>query len=176
MRGDPWEGPSSLADSFECVTPLPAPPHPHLLHTLRWNCFTRPPKHTTTGEMSDAGETLLAMFEMIREASPAAAHALDRLFGLHVREAVHCTELHCRKVTHQNAYVQYFYNTRVRGRVVLRAQLTCRCAMCRHAVCYQGEVLGLGRLVWQQIPVASVQTPNPKPHRPRRCAGQWRRR
>lgn len=32
--------------------------------------------------MSDAGETLLAMFESVREASPLVAAELDRLFGL----------------------------------------------------------------------------------------------
>lgn len=63
--------------------------------------------------MSDAGETLLAMFEKIREEAPAT-RALDDLFGLHVREAVHCMVPHCGKVTHQNTYVQFFYNTRVR--------------------------------------------------------------
>ena len=37
------------------------------------------------GEMSDAGETLLSMFEQIREASPGAAAGLDAMFGLKVR-------------------------------------------------------------------------------------------
>lgn len=35
--------------------------------------------------MSDASEVLLAMFEQIREASPAAATDLDSMFGLQAR-------------------------------------------------------------------------------------------
>ena len=41
-----------------------------------------------TGEMSDAGETLLAMYESIREAHPGAGAALDALFGLRQAEEV----------------------------------------------------------------------------------------
>ena len=39
--------------------------------------------------MSDAGETLLAMFEKIRE-EPPATRPLDDLFGLHVRWGPGC--------------------------------------------------------------------------------------
>lgn len=38
--------------------------------------------------MSDAGETLLAMYESIREAHPGAGAALDALFGLRQAEEV----------------------------------------------------------------------------------------
>ncbi|KAL4450740.1 hypothetical protein ABPG77_001096 [Micractinium sp. CCAP 211/92] len=62
------------------------------------------------GEMSDAGETLLSMFEQIQDASHGSRATLDRLFGLRVAESAKCS--HCGAVTHKNAYTQFFYNTR----------------------------------------------------------------
>ena len=67
----------------------------------------------SAGEMSDAGETLLSMYDQIREASTQTAGILDLVLGLRVSEAVVCSS--CRKVTHSHAYTQYFYNTRVSG-------------------------------------------------------------
>ena len=63
--------------------------------------------------MSDAGETLLTMFDQVREASSQCARIVDLTFGLGVSEAVACSS--CQTVTHRNAYTQYFYNTRVSG-------------------------------------------------------------
>ena len=118
------------------------------------------PAPTRAGEMSDAGETLLLMFEKVREASPATAAALDDLFGLHEREAVVCTDPRCGKTSHQNAYVQYFFNTRV-------------------GVHY-GERLRAEAREWAPSTVcfgcAHCAAPPLARCRRRRCVGPWRRR
>lgn len=56
------------------------------------------------------------LLPQIMEAEQAAGlpAQLDATFGLAVREELSCPR--CLKVTHQTAYVQYFYNTQVRGR------------------------------------------------------------
>ena len=64
-------------------------------------------------EMSDAGETLLSIYDQIKEASTLTAGILDLVLGLRVSEAVICSSYH--KITHNHAYTQYFYNTRVSG-------------------------------------------------------------
>jgi hypothetical protein len=71
------------------------------------------------GEMNDAGEVLLTMYEHIKVATAAAAGAglavqdLDAVFGLGVHEYVACSA--CRLETHSTRYTQYFYNTQVGG-------------------------------------------------------------
>ena len=65
------------------------------------------------GEMNDAGEVLLTIYERIRALSPGAAAVVDASFGLHVSESVHCSA--CKKVTHLSEYTQYFFNTQVGG-------------------------------------------------------------
>ncbi|KAL4424466.1 hypothetical protein ABPG77_006404 [Micractinium sp. CCAP 211/92] len=61
------------------------------------------------GEMSDAGELLLVLYEHIKEAAPGPPAAqLDAAFGLHVREAVRCPK--CPKTTQKQSYTQYFCN------------------------------------------------------------------
>ncbi|PRW56655.1 ankyrin repeat [Chlorella sorokiniana] len=92
---------------------------------LREALASLPGQQFQLGEMSDAGETLLAMYESIREAHPAAGAALDALFGLRVREEVVCRDPACRKVTHDHEYTQHFFNTRataLRGAVAQAAE------------------------------------------------------
>ena len=67
------------------------------------------------GEMNDAGEVLLTIYERVMGVSRAAAAAVDAIFGLSVSEHVQCSS--CRKVTQQSSYTQYFYNTQVGGGV-----------------------------------------------------------
>ena len=64
------------------------------------------------GEMNDAGEVLLTLFEHVMGVAPAAAAAVDATFGLSVSEHVQCSA--CCKVTQQSSYTQFFYNTQVR--------------------------------------------------------------
>lgn len=69
----------------------------------------RPPSTQPAGEMSDAGELLLVLYEHIKSAAPpAAAAAVDAAFGLRVAEAVRCSK--CGMATHKGRYTQ------VRGR------------------------------------------------------------
>lgn len=57
------------------------------------------------GEMSDAGELLLVLFEHVKAAAPpAAAAAVEAAFGLQVAEAVRCTK--CGMVTQEGRYTQ----------------------------------------------------------------------
>ncbi|DBA77474.1 TPA: hypothetical protein ACH3X1_009298 [Trebouxia sp. C0004] len=61
------------------------------------------------GEMSDAGEVVMALYKQL---IPVAIKAnqpglLDHIFGLHVKEEVHCCK--CSATTHEHEYVQYFY-------------------------------------------------------------------
>jgi hypothetical protein len=64
------------------------------------------------GEMSDAGEVLLAIYGRIEALRPAAAQALAVVFGLGVQEYVYCDK--CNMKSHSHSYTQYFYNTQVR--------------------------------------------------------------
>eukprot|EP00887_Chlorella_sp_A99_P005120 scaffold25.g5120.t1 len=73
------------------------------------------------GEMSDAGEVLLTLYERIHGMSQEAADQVDACFGLRVREAVNCGQ--CGRTTQQNEYTQFFFNTqatslRVMGRLL----------------------------------------------------------
>ncbi|KAI7841106.1 hypothetical protein COHA_005331 [Chlorella ohadii] len=69
-----------------------------------------PSQEFKMGEMSDAGELLLVLYEHIQAAAPAeaAAAAVDRAFGLHIAEAVRCQK--CGRVTQEGRYTQYFHN------------------------------------------------------------------
>ena len=83
------------------------PSHHH--HPRRLLC----PLPFPAGEMNDAGEVLLSIYERVMGVSSAAAAAVDATFGLSVSEQVQCSS--CRKVTQQSSYTQYFYNTQVGG-------------------------------------------------------------
>ncbi|KAL4433796.1 hypothetical protein ABPG75_000237 [Micractinium tetrahymenae] len=63
------------------------------------------------GEMNDAAEVLLSIYERVIEAASQMGlpAGIEPTFGLSVREEVHCS--HCGKDTHQTSYTQYFYNT-----------------------------------------------------------------
>ena len=65
------------------------------------------------GEMSDAAEVLLSLYERVMEAEARLGlpSQLISTVGLEVREEVHCGQ--CGKATHQASYTQYFYNTQV---------------------------------------------------------------
>ena len=65
------------------------------------------------GEMNDAAEVLMCIYERVSEAAQEQARpvGIDAIFGLTVREEVHCSQ--CRKTTHQTSYTQYFYNSQV---------------------------------------------------------------
>jgi uncharacterized UBP type Zn finger protein len=57
------------------------------------------------GEMSDAGELLLVLFEHMKSVAPAVAGtAVDAVFGLRVAEAVECQN--CGRETQQSSYTQ----------------------------------------------------------------------
>lgn len=70
-----------------------------------------PPPAPPAGEMNDAAEVLLSVYDKVME----VAAGLDRLagvdatFGLAVEESVHCRV--CGKDSLQTSYTQYFYNT-----------------------------------------------------------------
>ncbi|KAL4437094.1 hypothetical protein ABPG75_004233 [Micractinium tetrahymenae] len=71
------------------------------------------------GEMSDAGELLLVLYEHLKAAAPGRPAAeLDAAFGLHVHEAVRCTK--CPRTTQEQRYTQYFCNV---SAAALRASL-----------------------------------------------------
>jgi hypothetical protein len=72
--------------------------------------------HHAAGQMSDAGEVLLAIYGRIEALSPAAAQALAAVFGLGVQEYVYCER--CEKKSRSHSYTQYFYNTQVRVHAV----------------------------------------------------------
>jgi uncharacterized UBP type Zn finger protein len=60
---------------------------------------------TCAGEMSDAGELLLVLFEHMKGVAPAVAGAaVDAVFGLRVAEAVECQS--CGRETQQCRYTQ----------------------------------------------------------------------
>ena len=67
------------------------------------------------GEMSDAGEVLLAIYDCIAgvTTSRGLPAIVDHVFGLHVSESVHCSA--CGKGSHESSYVQYFYNVPATG-------------------------------------------------------------
>ena len=73
-----------------------------------------PPDHAA-GQMSDAAEVLLCVYERVMEVAGGLGRpsGIDATFGLVVREEVHCHR--CGKVTHQSSYTQYFHNTQVRA-------------------------------------------------------------
>lgn len=77
---------------------------------LREALNSLPSQEFKMGEMSDAGELLLVLYEHIRAAAPAeaAAGAVDSAFGLHIAEAVRCQK--CGRVTQEGRYTQYFHN------------------------------------------------------------------
>ncbi|KAL4433789.1 hypothetical protein ABPG75_000230 [Micractinium tetrahymenae] len=60
------------------------------------------------GEMNDAGEVLLTLYERTISMGAAAELAVKSIFGLPVEEQVDC--VHCGKTTHCNSYTQFFYN------------------------------------------------------------------
>ncbi|PRW57916.1 ubiquitin carboxyl-terminal hydrolase [Chlorella sorokiniana] len=78
---------------------------------LREALAALPGQGFSLGEMNDAAELLLCVYEKVMEAEGPSGRAneLAATFGLAVREEVHCAA--CGKTTHQNAYTQYFYNT-----------------------------------------------------------------
>ncbi len=57
--------------------------------------------------MSDAAEVLNAVYDSLG-AVPGGAELVDSVFGLRVREVVHCGS--CGRDTHEAAYTQSFYN------------------------------------------------------------------
>ncbi|KAK9808861.1 hypothetical protein WJX72_005355 [[Myrmecia] bisecta] len=66
------------------------------------------------GEMNDASEVLLVLYEALKGAQdskgvPEEQQLVERSFGLHVTEAVCCGA--CDLRTQESAYTQYFYNT-----------------------------------------------------------------
>ena len=63
------------------------------------------------GEMNDAGEVLLTIYERAMGMSPAAAAAVNALCGLAISERVQCAS--CSKATQQSSYIQYFYSIQV---------------------------------------------------------------
>ncbi|KAK9808996.1 hypothetical protein WJX72_007602 [[Myrmecia] bisecta] len=68
------------------------------------------------GEMNDASEVLLVLYEALKGAQdskgvPEEQQLVERSFGLHVTEAVCCGA--CDLRTQESAYTQYFYNTSV---------------------------------------------------------------
>eukprot|EP00887_Chlorella_sp_A99_P005123 scaffold25.g5123.t1 len=76
---------------------------------LREALAALPTAQFQVGEMSDAGEVLLTIYEHIGGVSQEAADQVDACFGLRVREAVHCGQ--CGRTTQQNEYTQFFFNT-----------------------------------------------------------------
>ncbi|KAA6426044.1 MAG: hypothetical protein FRX49_03896 [Trebouxia sp. A1-2] len=85
------------------------PHHPVDPTFLRHALAGLPGARFQVGEMSDAGEVVMALYEQL---APVAAKAnqpglLDHMFGLHVKEEVHCCK--CSATTHEHEYVQYFY-------------------------------------------------------------------
>lgn len=57
--------------------------------------------------MSDAAEVLNAVYDSLGEV-PGGPELVDAVFGLRVRESVHCGD--CGRDTHEASYTQSFYN------------------------------------------------------------------
>ncbi len=57
--------------------------------------------------MSDAAEVLNAVYDSLGEV-PGGPELVDSVFGLRVRELVHCRD--CGRDTHEASYTQSFYN------------------------------------------------------------------
>ncbi|CAL8470323.1 g9865 [Coccomyxa elongata] len=70
------------------------------LHDLNADLFS-------VGEMSDAAEVLNAVYDSLGEV-PGGPELVDSVFGLRVRELVHCRD--CGRDTHEASYTQSFYN------------------------------------------------------------------
>ncbi len=86
------------------------------------------------GEMSDAAEVLGAVYDSLKEV-PGGAELVDAVFGLRVRELVHCGS--CGQDTHCTRYTQFFYNvsaTALRLQAMLNGE--------------DGRLPPLGRLLW----------------------------
>ncbi|KAL4450736.1 hypothetical protein ABPG77_001092 [Micractinium sp. CCAP 211/92] len=60
------------------------------------------------GEMNDAGEVLLTLYERTIRTGAAAEDAVNAIFGLSVEEQVKCAR--CGKATHCSSYTQFFCN------------------------------------------------------------------
>ncbi|KAL4433818.1 hypothetical protein ABPG75_000259 [Micractinium tetrahymenae] len=67
------------------------------------------------GEMNDAGEVLLTIYESIQavEQAQGLPSSVQACMGLTVKEAMHCKS--CKVVTHRSDYTQYFYNAQAAG-------------------------------------------------------------
>jgi hypothetical protein len=78
---------------------------------LREALAALPGHNFRVGEMNDAAEVLLCIYEKAIEAAKSLGRTsgIEQTFGLEVHEAVNCSR--CRRPTQQNAYTQYFYNT-----------------------------------------------------------------
>ncbi|KAL4450742.1 hypothetical protein ABPG77_001098 [Micractinium sp. CCAP 211/92] len=78
---------------------------------LREALAALPGQQFRVGEMNDAAEVLLAIYERVMEVAAGRGRpaGIEPTFGLSVREEVHCPS--CSKATHQTSYTQYFYNT-----------------------------------------------------------------
>jgi hypothetical protein len=59
------------------------------------------------GEMSDAAEVLAAIYDSLAQ-EPGGKALVEAVFGLQVREQVHCSA--CERSTHESSYMQPFYN------------------------------------------------------------------
>lgn len=83
--------------------------------------------------MNDACEVLIALYESLKTVAQPSLQALpDAVFGLQLREVVHCSA--CGKDTNQIAYVQHFHTTAAASlRLLALAESEC----------------SLGRLLWE---------------------------
>lgn len=92
---------------------------------LREALATLPGRSFGLGEMNDAAELLMTLYSCAHEVGPEGAAAIDATFGLRVRESVRCP--HCRRRdgspldTHENDYVQYFFNVSATALRMVRA-------------------------------------------------------
>ncbi|PSC67694.1 Inactive ubiquitin carboxyl-terminal hydrolase 54 isoform A [Micractinium conductrix] len=75
---------------------------------LRHALSALPGQQYRVGEMNDAGEVLLTLYERAMGVSEGAASAVNEIFGLPVSECVRCHK--CGRTTHNSSYTQYFYN------------------------------------------------------------------
>lgn len=92
------------------------------------------PAWVCPGEMSDAAEVLGALYDSLGDV-PGGAELVNLVFGLHVRELVHCGS--CGRDTHCTRYTQFFYNvsaTALRLQGMLNGE--------------DGRLPPLGRLLW----------------------------
>jgi hypothetical protein len=72
--------------------------HDHAEHAVL------PASSSAAGEMSDAGELLLVLYEHLKAAAAEAGASVDAVFGLRVAEAVLCGQ--CGMETQGGQYVQ----------------------------------------------------------------------